>query len=52
VDELDQAVGQMEEAVAKAGYSILESEHGFSWETDEESSEDFYDRADADFQSA
>jgi len=35
----------MEEAVTKAGYRIMEGEGGFSWETDDEASEDFYGRA-------
>ena len=47
MDELDQVMDQMETAVAKVGYRIMEGELGFSWETDAEASEDFYERADA-----
>ena len=49
MDELDQVIERMEETVTKAGYSIGEGvfEHGFMWETGNESSEDFYGRADA-----
>ena len=45
VDELDQIVEQMAETETKAGYRIIEGEQGFSWETEDEASEDFYDRA-------
>lgn len=47
ISEINQELVAMETAVAAAGYTMMEGEGGFFWETDEEASEDFYAREDA-----
>lgn len=47
--DLRSEIANMESEILPEGYSILEGEGGFLWTNDrtDESSEDFYDRADA-----
>lgn len=49
VDELTTALSRMEAAVLAAGYLIHEQEGWFSWETEDDASEDFSAREDAVF---
>lgn len=49
IEELRSEIARMESEILPEGYSILEGEGGFFWTNDRtaESSEDFYDSADA-----
>jgi len=49
VDELTTTLSRMEAAVLAAGYIIHEQEGWFSWETEDDASEDFSAREDAVF---
>lgn len=47
IDEVNKSLAELEAVILAAGYTIMENEGGFYWETDNYAGEDFHAREDS-----